>query len=761
MSKVFYELKRRNVIRVGAAYLISSWVLLQITDVLVPILLLPVWVPRLVFLLLAIGFVPALIFAWAYELTPDGIKPEKDVDSDTSIADRTGRRLNYLIFIALTLAIAFLLFDKYGRSGPSVGEALPPTIMVLPFDAMSSNLDDEHFADGLTEELLNSLAKISELQVVGRTSSFYYKDRPQDLREIGAALDVAHVLEGSVRRDGDTLRITAQLVRTDNGFHLWTETFDRTADEIFAIQEEISTEVANQLQVTILGREKEALKEHGTTSPEAHARYLIANSYVRRGQAFGLDGSQELGDLKTARRLLEEAVALDPEFALAWARLTVVYHHLKGAWLADASGDILKPTDAFRLANNAINKAVELAPQSPETWAAKGFHLADQVHPMFFIEPAKQSEIVGAFEKALALEPDNVNALELYADFMTTLGQHERAIQLYDRALAIDPLSTMKLRHARAKYLAGYAAAAWAEYLEIRQLYPEAPVLRGIAEIEFGRGHLHHGMALIGDELGATAATYALASLGDLDGSDAVLAFFESMGGDFLNPVTSLRYIINHDYQGFANHNFLPPDFALQASWIAWSYLREWELQVAGQQDALSTSEPYRTYFRFTTQPADKPGDGILPLGSYASGSAYFAHALSQVGRHDEAAALRRWSLSLAEKIPQAVPRRIQERHHIRLLNFASQGQTEAALVEFEAMVDTGWRWTMSPAMYDWIEVYSVEHAWFEDSPLLDSIRDKPRFIAALETVKADNARMLAELEAGISIESILEEGVR
>jgi TolB-like protein len=761
VSKLFYELKRRNVIKIGAAYLIAAWVLLQITDVLVPILLLPVWVPRLVFLLLAIGFIPALIFAWAYELTPEGIKPEKDVDPDESITDKTGRRLNFLIFGALALAIAFLLFDKYGRGEPSAGETLPPTIAVMPFDAMSSNTDDEHFADGLTEELLNSLAKISELQVVGRTSSFYYKDKPQDLREIGAALDVAHVLEGSVRRDGNTLRITAQLVRTDNGFHLWTETYDRSADQIFAIQEEISEEVANQLHVRILGQEQAALQDHGTTNADAHARFLIANSYVRRGKAFGLDGSQELGDLQTARRLLEEAVELDPEFALAWARLAVVYHHLKGAGLQDAAGNIIDAADAARLADNAVKKSVELAPESPETWAAKGFHLAEEYHAMLLIEPDLLTEIVSAFEKALELEPDNISALELYADFETTQARHEKALELYDRALAVDPLSTVRLRRARAMYLAGNAAEAWAEYLDIRQLYPEAPVLRGIAEIEFDRGHLHHGMTLVRDELGSTHAIYALASLGDIEGSDAVLAFFESMGGDFINAVTAARFLINRDYKGLADHNFSHPRFDFTVLWLSWAFLRDWESLVARQPDALSSPQPFRTYFHMTTQPGDDPGGWNAALGVYASGSVYFAHALSQVGRHEEAAALRQWSMRLAEMIPQTVPRRIQERHHVRLYNFASQGDTEAALTEFEAMVEAGWRWTMSAAMFDWIDVYGVERAWLEDSPLLDSIRDEPRFIAALDKVKADNARMLAELEAGISIDSILEEGVR
>ena len=763
VGRFLQELRRRNVFKVGIAYAISAWLLLQITDILVPVLLLPDWVPRFIFLLLVIGLPPALIFAWAYELTPDGLKREKDVEPNESVAGQTGRQLNFFITGVLAVAVGVLLADKYmfdDAPPSSDGNVLAPTIAVLPFDAMSSNPDDENFADGLTEELLNSLAKIGELGVVGRTSSFYYKDRPQDLREIGAALEVAHVLEGSVRRDGDRLRITAQLIQTDSGFHVWSETYDRTMNDIFAIQEEISGHVADALHVAILGSESLALKQHGTTDPDAHARYLIASSYVRRGQAFGLDGSQEMDNLATARRLLEEATALDPAFAEAWAQLAIVYHQLTGWGLPDGSGSMLGPEEAALLADAASAKAIELAPNQPLSLSARATHLSRMMaynrteSPQALIQEADQ-----LFQRALSAGPEHGVTLELYADFMLTRAEYAQAAELYGRAIALDPLSFTRLRRADALYQSGDAREAWNEFLALGQLYPDAPFHRGIARIEFDRGHFHHGITLLSGERGAVQPLYAWRSLGDLDRAIDEIDYFVSLGGEFELMAPLVGNLLRRDYAQIVS---VGPDlrsFSLPGTWVAGIYLRQWQELVRKLDDLPDQVQHVRNYFEsFINIDADL-GRWIESPTTIASAMTYYAHVLEMTGEPESAARFRDRALEIAEIIPDTTPRGIQERHHVRLLVYASRGEVDRALDAFDAMVDAGWRWMMSAGAFDW-KVYAADYGWFEDSPLLDSVRDHPRFTETLEKVRQDNERMRQVLADGISVEDVLQEGV-
>lgn len=250
------ELKRRNVFRVGIAYAVVSWLIIQVVGVALESFGSPPWVMKTLLVVLAAGLPFALIFAWAFELTPEGLKKEKDVDRSVSITHVTGRKLDYTIIGILIVALAYFAYDKFVLTGsenhfpkatqdtseaPNQNGSLTPpgkTIAVLPFVNMSSDPEQEFFSDGISEEILNSLSKVKELQVAGRTSSFAFKGKNQDLRMIGETLGVGHILEGSVRKSGDQVRITAQLIQVDNGFHLWSETYDRKLDNVFAIQED-------------------------------------------------------------------------------------------------------------------------------------------------------------------------------------------------------------------------------------------------------------------------------------------------------------------------------------------------------------------------------------------------------------------------------------------------------------------------------------------------------------------------------------------
>ena len=310
---LFHELKRRNVFRVAIAYLISAWLLIQLANILIPMLTLPEWVSRLILLLLVILFIPTLILAWAFELTPDGLKREKDVDRSQSITHRTGRRLDFIIIGVLAVAVAWLSFDKVGTDTPPVEIVnIDKSIAVLPFADLSQEQNQEWFADGLAEEILNALSRIPDLLVVSRTSSFAYKGSDKDLRVIAAELGVAYILEGSVRRAGERLRITAQLIRASDGFHVWSENYDRDAADVIDVQEDLAVKIASAMKTTM---DPEALKDMlrvGTRSADAYQAYLRGITSYARGVSSG-DNAHYV----SAYEMFEQARRIDAGFSTA------------------------------------------------------------------------------------------------------------------------------------------------------------------------------------------------------------------------------------------------------------------------------------------------------------------------------------------------------------------------------------------------------------------------------------------------------------
>ncbi len=327
----FAELKRRNVVRVGIAYTIVAWVLAQIAEFAFENFGAPEWVLKTVVVLLLLGLPLALFFAWAFEVTPQGVKREKDVDRSQSITQTTGRKLNFLIIGALVLALGYFVWerqtgieeiDSSGQVNVASNEEIAPggpdirSIAVLPFINMSSDREQEWFSDGLTEELLNALARTPDLLVAARTSSFKFKDSNEDIPTIAKALGVAHVLEGSVRRDRDRLRVTAQLIRASDGFHLWSQNYDRKPEDVIALQEEVAIEIAIALQTAMDPEALAKMASSGTRSVPAYNAYL-------QGLAYGIS-TLSTGDayvFLSARDAFERAIELDPEFALAYWEL--------------------------------------------------------------------------------------------------------------------------------------------------------------------------------------------------------------------------------------------------------------------------------------------------------------------------------------------------------------------------------------------------------------------------------------------------------
>ncbi len=317
MASVWVELKRRNVVRVAIAYAVISWLILQLLDVLDQLLGLPEWAGKLVLTLLGIGFLLAVIFAWVYELTPEGIKKEKDVDRSQSITQVTGRKLDFVIIGVLAVALAYFVVERFMWRGDLASDSRDDTsvaarqdraksIAVLPFVNMSADPEQEYFSDGISEEILNGLVKVPGLRVVARTSAFSFKGQNIDIRQVGETLDANHVLEGSVRKAGNRLRITAQLISVVDGYHLWSETYDRQIDDVFAIQEEIARAVVSALEVTLGLSDETSLLQQGTSNTEAYNWFLRGNYYI---------GRQTPDAFEKAIESYSNSIELDPDFA--------------------------------------------------------------------------------------------------------------------------------------------------------------------------------------------------------------------------------------------------------------------------------------------------------------------------------------------------------------------------------------------------------------------------------------------------------------
>ena len=408
--------------RVAIVYIIAGWLAMQVVDVMFPALNIPEWVTSLVAVLLLIGFPFAVIFAWAFELTPEGIKREKDVDRRQSITAQTGKKLNHTIIAILIAALGFMLVDKFYLSagnGEPVDE-IKPSVAVLPFVNMSDDKDNEYFSDGLSEELLNLLAKIPQLHVAGRTSSFQFKGENQDLRQIGEMLNVANVLEGSVRQSGTRLRITAQLINAETGYHLWSETYDRELTDVFAIQDEIATNVVDALRLKLLGDEVPILA-HGTDNVEAYNLYLQARYLADRTTE---------ADLLNAIEALKRAIEIDPGYAQAYALLAESTQWLIVGFVGAHHTNIV---DGFAEVNHYADTALRLDPDLPDALMAKANSiLSNEFNYGLAAE---------YYLRALEIDPNNVNVTGWLAFLFMARGEHEEAIAMMRRMVVLDPLS--------------------------------------------------------------------------------------------------------------------------------------------------------------------------------------------------------------------------------------------------------------------------------------------------------------------------------
>jgi TolB-like protein/Tfp pilus assembly protein PilF len=419
LPNFFTELKRRNVYKVAVAYAVVAWLLIQVATQVFPFFEIPNWAIRLVVLLLALGFPIALILAWAFELTSEGIKRAEDVTPNESRAKRTGSQFGIVIVIVALLAGGLFAYQLLSHKGVVPTASAPPdkkSVAVLPFENLSLDKENAFFAQGIQDEIITTLSKISDLRVISRTSTARYQSKPENLSQIASELGVANLLEGSVQKSGGRVHINVQLIRAETDSHLWAQSYDRDLTDIFTVEGEVAKNIADSLRATLSAQEKERIETKPTDNADAYVLYLRARQYQTRPDTF-------LQDFQSASQLFEQAIALDPDFALAHARLSVVtssiYH-----WF--------QPTDATK--QKAYAEAMEslrLQPNLGEGHMALGLY--------FYYEEADYDRAMHELDLAARANPNDGDVSLFAAAVKRRRGNWNEAIAAYKHAEEIDP----------------------------------------------------------------------------------------------------------------------------------------------------------------------------------------------------------------------------------------------------------------------------------------------------------------------------------
>jgi len=607
-KKFFGELKRRHVYKVAIAYAVVAWLLTQIATQVFPFFEIPNWGVRLIVLFIVISFPIALVLAWAFELTPEGIKRAEDVDLSAPRVSKN-RAWIYVVVIGAAVSIGLFFVGRYTAPRTSAAEGRRPggaslltpekSIAVLPFENLSEEKANAYFADGIQDEILTRLSKIADLKVISRTSTQHYKSAPENLPEIARQLGVAHILEGSVQKSGDAVRVNVQLIKAANDSHLWADTFDRKLTDIFSVESEVAKAIAEQLRAKLTGQEEQVIAAKPTDNPEAYDAYL-------RGVAYTLRAANTPANVLGAQKYFREAVRLDPKFALGWALLSHI----------DARGYIsqtLQPTVALREeARQAAETALTLQPNLGEAVVAKG-----QYHYACLRD---YDTAVRYFEQARQLLPNSSQIPESLAYVARRRGQWDRSESYFNEAERLDPRN--------ASLLAQHASS----YATLRR-FPEA--LRKVDQV----------LDITPDDLDTVAFKAAVAQAeGDLPRAAALLAP--------LHPnVIDSQALETQVYQAILERRpaqIIPrlkeilsakPDPALGYAYGELRFWLAWAQEVAGDhtagdswRQARSELEPF-----FKEQPENNRLMGYV--------------ALTNMGLGDKAAAL-----TLAERAMAAIP---------------------------------------------------------------------------------------------------------
>ena len=494
---IIQELKRRNVFRMGAVYIVAAWLLMQVAEVLISLANWPGWIGPTLLWLLAVGFPIALLLSWFYQITPEGISLEDEGAPSTTTTRVTDRRFDFIVISLLTAAVLLFAYDKWWPR-----DSTSTSIAVLAFEDLSADGDQEYFSDGISEELLNLLARVPNLRVISRTSAFSYKGKQIDVPTIAQQLSVSHILEGSVRKSGNEIRITVQLIEADTDTHLWSETYDRVLDDIFATQDEIASKVVQQLRISLF----DEIPTLRRTDPEAYALLLQAHYFYRQGTKTALEKAVDL---------YNRTLAIDPESPEALAGLA-------GAYIRQADKGLTSIESGYTRARTAAERALAL----DRSFVPALRHLG-------WVSSNYDRDLQAAaryYEMALAADPANFYTISSAANLVISLGRLEESIALAEYASARDPVNPVDVKNLGLKYLhAGRldeAVAAFRTTLDLSPGYIDAHFHVGVALMLSGELELaldailneaDEGWRLIGSAM-------AYHALGEIAAADAALA---------------------------------------------------------------------------------------------------------------------------------------------------------------------------------------------------------------------------------------------
>jgi TolB-like protein/Tfp pilus assembly protein PilF len=712
-GRFFSELKRRRVVRVAGVYAVTSWAIFQVAAGLFPALHLPDWTVTLTAVLLMLGLPVALVIAWAFEASPQGVHA-----TEAPAADAPKLKLAWSDWALFGIAAAVLAVSAMQITGltptlgmPSAGGA-GKSVAVLPFVNMSTEKDGDAFADGLSEEVINGLAQIPDLKVAGRTSAFYFKGRNDDLRIIGQKLGVANVVEGSVRREGAKLRVTVQLIKVSDGFNVWSETYDRTMDDAFAIQTEIAHKVADELKVRLKLNPTHAAT---TLDPESYNAAVVARAQLRR---IGLD------DVTNARegfkRLIDSGNA-DASVYAGYAESTMML-----------AQDFL--TIDFNTADaeskTAIDKALALDPNSAEAQVARGWRCV--VRTIRVSDQACAAEAATAYERALQLKPGDPDVLVGYANFlMKRPGGAEKALALLKRALQVDPLNRVALMLV-ANQMSDIGRYADAEkgYRSIIELYPEfGDAKESLAETLIAQGKLDAAEPWLRAAIAARTGPTAQIELVQLYLNLGMQADFDAALADMKSPALlaqlaqAIKRVTSEDYAGA---------LAMAESQYASSKEPVWLSAACNMALVVHDYDKARTCFLKLLPGAFEPDPKIDP--ALALDSIDAAYVIDQQGDHGQA---RRIITKLLDATAPKPGVALSGKFRLmRVRAFAVVGDKEHALQELRSAIDGGYRLLWDVDAFVRLDRY----------PVMGSVKDDPRFIAMIHEIEADNARMRAQL---------------
>jgi len=731
MQSLFTELRRRNVVKVAMAYAIVAWLLIQIIVSIEEPLNLPDWTDSFVIVLLGIGFAVSLLLAWAYELTPGGITRTKSVPLPERMKNVSGRKLDFAIIALLVVAVGFMVIDNYvlqdDAARPVAGEAAVVgtpvvtadtnavniediSVAVLPFLSMSDNPEQEYFSDGISEELLNLLAHIPDLRVPSRTSSFSFKGQTADLPTIAAALNVSHVLEGSVRRAGDEIRITAQLIEVATDSHLWSKTYTRELTDVFTIQDEVAANVVQALRIELFGEEIIVRDGYRTNNPAAHDAHLLGRQrLMNRG----------IEDMFEAREYFQSAIDLDPEYAAPYVGL------------ADANNllhfyNAIDYDEAMAIARPAIERALELDSEMEGAYAASGYAslwLGLDI-------PAGSAD----FTRAIELNPNDSNALFWYGQPLGLLeGRLVEGLAMVRTALDLDPLSPI-INASYGIMLSAMdrreeARAAYSRTLDIAPGFSLAHRFIGYNDdLTLGRidaaVRRFHAAAMLDPQSPnhPIAAGLSYANLGDLERAQALFDHAASLGKrsstELYETLTSL--LLNREDP----ERLIAVIEAMPRVTVLWmsndTFVRNAILQT-GDVAAV------RRYFQRNYPNLAASNEPAIHAANYQD-AVDLAWLLRMEGDAEHAERLLEISLTVLRQSPSGTTgyRGVTEAKILAL-----QGDEAGALAALRAAVDAGWR-----------------HLWWmaENDPTLASISDHPEFLAIMDEIRADMAAQLERL---------------